>query len=55
VSWSAECHFLLATIDGSRMTVRAIGESPGDALADIPRFTPSGEAVGGEIEVIPHP
>ena len=55
VSWSAECHFLLATIDGNRMTVRAIGESPGDALADIPRYTPAGEAVTGEIEVIPHP
>ena len=50
-SWSGECHFLLATIDGDRMTVRAIGESHGDALADIPRATPSGDIVQGPIDV----
>ena len=50
-TWSGECHFLLATIDGDRMTVRAIGESPGDALADIPRASPSGDIVQGPIDV----
>ena len=28
LTWSGECHFLLVTIDGDDMTVRAIGESP---------------------------
>ena len=50
-TWSGECHFLLCTIDGDRMTVRAIGDSPADTLLDIPRFTPSGESVQGPIEV----
>jgi hypothetical protein len=50
-TWSGECHFLVATIDGNRMTVRAIGESPDDALMDIPRATPSGEIVQGPIAV----
>ena len=40
-SWSGEAHFLLVTVDGDRLTVRAIGESPDDALTDIPRATPS--------------
>lgn len=48
-TWSGECHFLLATIDGNGMTVRAIGESPGDALLDIPRATPSGDIIQGPI------
>ncbi len=51
VSWSVECHFLLATIDGDTMTVRAIGESPDGTLVDIPRRTPDGDAVEGSIEV----
>ena len=51
VSWSTDCHFLLATIDGHRMTVRAIGESPGDRLVDIPRYTPEGELLQGAITV----
>lgn len=51
-SWSAQCHFLLAQIAGERMTVRAIGESAGDAtLVDIPRWTPGGEAVSGAIVI----
>ncbi len=50
-SWSGECHFLLVTIDGQAMTVRAIGESPDDALADIARVTPPGEAVQGPMIV----
>jgi len=50
-TWSGECHFLLCTIDGDRMTVRAIGDSPGDTLLDIPRATPSGDLVRGPIVV----
>ena len=51
LSWSGECHFLLVTIDGDRMVVRAIGDSPGATLLDIVRHTPSGEAVQGAIDV----
>jgi len=51
VSWSGECHFLLVTIDGDRMMVRAMGESPGPVLADIPRSTPDGELVQGPMIV----
>jgi tartrate-resistant acid phosphatase type 5 len=50
-SWSGECHFLLVTIDGDKMTVRAIGESPAETLLDIPRLTPEGEPVRGPIAV----
>jgi len=50
-TWSSECHFLLVTIDGQVMTVRAIGESPGEALRDIPRLTPAGETVAGPIVI----
>ena len=53
-SWSAEAHFLLVTVDGERLTVRAIGESPGDGLVDIPRYTPSDELVQGPILVRPN-
>ena len=38
------------TIDGPRMTVRAIGEGAGD-VSDIARKTPDGSAVSGPIEV----
>jgi hypothetical protein len=48
-SWSSEPHFLLVTIDGETMTVRAIGESPDGTLADIARLTPAGESVQGPI------
>jgi hypothetical protein len=54
-SSSGECHFLLVTIGGLVMTVRAIGESPGDTLVDIPRPTPRGDAVQGAIVVPPAP
>ena len=50
-TWSGECHFLLCTIDGDRMVVRAIGESPAGILLDIPRSTPSGEPVQGPMVV----
>ena len=52
-SWSAECHFLLARIDGDQMTVRAIAEeAPGAAsLADIVRRSPRGEVVTTPMDV----
>jgi len=50
-TWSGECHFLLVTVDGDQMTVRAIGESPGDTLLDIVRLTPEGERAQGPIVV----
>ena len=50
-TWSSECHFLLVAIDGQVMTVRAIGESPGEALRDITRLTPAGETVAGPIVI----
>ena len=49
LSWSGECHFLLVTIDGDGLTVRAIGESPEGNLLDIVRYTPSGDRVQGPI------
>ena len=50
VSWSANYHFLLVTVDGKRMTVRAIGQLGGDgALVDIPRKSPNNTAVTDEI------
>ena len=49
-SWSGQCHFLLVTIHGDTMTVRAIGESE-EGLVDIPRLTPAGEVVQGPIVV----
>ena len=51
LTWSGECHFLLVTIDGSTMTVRAIGESRDGAIVEIPRLTPSGETVQGPMVV----
>jgi hypothetical protein len=48
-TWSGECHFLLVTIDGTTMTVRAIGEGPGGTAMDVPRLTPGGEVVVGPI------
>jgi hypothetical protein len=54
-SWSAECHFLLARIEGDRMIVRAIGEAPAnassDVLRDIPRQTPAGAPASDPIVV----
>jgi hypothetical protein len=50
-SWSPECHFLLVTIDGATMTVRAIGESADGTFADIPRLTPAGGTIEGPIVV----
>ena len=53
VSWSTDCHFLLAQIAGTKMTVRALGEieSLDEQPADITRFDPRGEAHVGAIEI----
>jgi tartrate-resistant acid phosphatase type 5 len=50
VSWASVCHFLLVSIAGDRMTVRAIGESD-DGLVDIERFDVNSERVSGPIVV----
>jgi len=34
---------------GETLTVRVIGDRDGDALRDVPRYTPSGEQVSGPI------
>ena len=49
VSWSDYAHFLLVTIDGNTMTVRAIGELENGDLRDLPRLTPLGEPLTGPI------
>lgn len=51
VSWSDTPHFLLVTVDGSRMTVRAIGELVDGQLSDIPRRSPTGEFLAGPVEI----
>jgi hypothetical protein len=53
VSWSTQCHFLLARIQGDRMIVRAIGEieNPDDRPTEITRHDPAGRPVTGPIEV----
>jgi hypothetical protein len=51
-TWSGECHFLLVTIDGQTMTVRAIGDSPDGTIVDIPRLTPDGDTVRGPMIVV---
>lgn len=52
-SWSSDCHFLLARIDGKTMTVRAVGaiDDPAGAPTDIARRDPSGTTVTGPIEI----
>ena len=46
VTWATECHFLLATIEGDKMIVRALGEidTPDQKSADITRLDPQGTA-----------
>jgi hypothetical protein len=51
VSWSDHAHFLLATIDGDTMTVRALGEATDGAPRDLPRLTPAGAAMTGPIVI----
>jgi hypothetical protein len=52
-SWATDCHFLLATITGRRMMVRAIGaiDDPAETPRDIERFDPQGDAISGPIEI----
>jgi hypothetical protein len=52
-SWATDCHFLLATISGSTMTVRAIGalDDPTAEPIDITRLTPMRERLVGPIEI----
>jgi hypothetical protein len=47
-SWSPECHFLLAHIEGDRLTVRPMSERQGEEIA---RFGPRGERVSDPIVV----
>lgn len=53
VSWATECHFLLAKIEGRRMTVRAIAamDDPNGTPVDITRFTPQGDVVLDPVEI----
>jgi hypothetical protein len=52
-SWSDRHHFLLVSIVGERMTVRAIGEHAGSGapLSDIQRLDPGGNTIAGPIDV----
>jgi tartrate-resistant acid phosphatase type 5 len=49
LSWADYAHFLLVTIGGDTMTVRAIGELVDGQITELPRLTPSGEPVNGPI------
>lgn len=51
VTWAPACHFLLVTIDGDTMTVRAIGEERHGDLQDIERFDRDGQRTTGPIVV----
>ncbi len=51
VSWAAECHFLLVTVDATGMTVRAIGALANGELQEIERFHPDGTRARGPIAV----
>ena len=54
VTWATECHFLVATIEGDKMTVRPLGEidTPEQEPGDITRFDPQGRPHVGPIEVV---
>ena len=54
VSWATDCHFLLARIEGARMSVRAIGDidTPDEEPADITRIDPAGNEHVGAIEIL---
>jgi hypothetical protein len=53
VTWATECHFLLATIGGDKMTVRALSEieSPDLDPVDITRLDPQGRPHVGPMEI----
>ena len=51
-SWSPDCHFLLARIDGDRLSVRAIAEGMnGSTLVDIARLDTQGQPVESPMEI----
>ncbi len=52
-SWATASHFILARVDGDRMTVRAIGavDRPDHDPPDLERYSPTGELVRGPIEI----
>jgi hypothetical protein len=51
VSWADTPHFLLVTVEGTQMTIRAIGELVQGELADIPRRSPADEFLAGPITI----
>ena len=52
VSWAAQPHFLLVTVEGKRMTVRPIAQlGPGGALSEIDRLAPDKSAVDGPLVI----
>jgi hypothetical protein len=51
VSWADAAHFLLVTIGGETMSVRAIGELVDGEVRDLPRVTADGSAIAGPIVV----
>jgi hypothetical protein len=51
VSWADYAHFLLVTVESNAMRVRAIGELVDGAIRDLPRLTPDGLAMTGEIVI----
>ena len=54
MTWATECHFLLVTITGDTMRVRAIGEAeaPDRDPADIARIDPLGRQHVGPMEIV---
>jgi tartrate-resistant acid phosphatase type 5 len=53
VSWATECHFVLAQIEGDRMTVRPLGEveTLDREPPDIVRYDPDGRPHAAQIEI----
>ena len=51
ISWAAACHFLLVTIDGGAMTIRAIGGEENGVLQDVERRMRDGTRVAGPIRI----
>jgi hypothetical protein len=50
-SWSPSCHFLLVSVDASRMTVRALGELKDGKLRDIARRTADGKVTADPVVI----
>ena len=52
VFWSSTCHFLLVTVEGKRMSVRAIGQlDEAGELVDVLRKTPGGDIIAEPITI----